>query len=59
MQSMFRIFTFLVLSIVAIATSAKAEITCEPQPAGKINITWSSDTIEYDFNKSQSQMTLS
>ena len=33
-----------------------AEITCPAKPAGKVNIIWGSEPIQYDFSKSQSQM---
>ena len=35
---------------------AFAAVTCPAKPAGPVNIVWSSDNIEYDFTKTQSQM---
>ena len=40
----------------AVQSVAYANVTCPAKPAGKINVIWGSDNIDYDFTKSQSQM---
>lgn len=50
-------FLILCLCVFAFPMVAQAQITdCPRKPAGKVNIVWGSDNIQYDFTKSQSQM---
>lgn len=65
MKSMFRVSLGFTSCSVALMTvlfamlfpaAAKAVTNCPPQPAGKVNIIWSSDAVKYDFSKSQAQM---
>jgi hypothetical protein len=50
-------FRFLIFSFLAfVPMSAMAQITCDPKPAGDVNIIWGSENIEYDFSKSQKQL---
>jgi len=51
---MFRIF--IVILVLIMPAYGHAEVACKPQPAGKVNVIWGSDNIQYDFTKSQSQM---
>ena len=51
-------FHFLiVLALMILPLQAHANVTeCPSKPAGKVNIIWGSDNIQYDFTKSQEQM---
>lgn len=53
---MFRFTFFIIAFFMMSQTYAVAAITCDPQPMGKINVTWGSENISYDFTKSQSYM---
>lgn len=42
--------------LITLGTDAAQAVTCAAQPAGKVNLIWSSDAVKYDFTKSQAQM---
>lgn len=49
-------FLFIVMALLLLPMLVHAGVTCKPQPMGTVNVIWSSDPIQYDFTKSQSQM---
>lgn len=44
------------LMLIALNATAYAAVTCPSKPAGTVRIIWGSESIQYDFTKSQAQM---
>ena len=53
---MFRFLSLILLGLAIVHAPVYAQDECPPKPAGKVNIIWGSDNIQYDFTKSQAQM---